>query len=306
MITTSRTRFVNPRLGAYFGIFVSLLTGLVLLLMIFEQLGTSELVLRWAMLLGPLVLYCAIGLSVPSHEAIEFFASGRRVPAGYTGLGLASAAMGATGIVAMTGIFFLIGFDALCLVIGGLAGFVIMAVMLAPFLRKFGAFTVPSYLGRRFESKPVRIAAAALIAVPLLLLLAAELSMGAGAAAWLTGQPRGLMILLLVVAMIVTVVLGGMRSLQLVEQRAGDRRASRPHRARRHRRRDGEQLPAAAAHARPPAARSSSTTRPRRACPWCQRRSSPSCCRQRASPRSPSDSRRPSAASARWRSSSPC
>ena len=61
--------------------------------------------------------------------------------------------MGATGIVAMTGVFFLIGFDALCLVIGGLAGFVIMAVMLAPFFRKFGAFTVPSYLGRRFESQ---------------------------------------------------------------------------------------------------------------------------------------------------------
>ena len=70
MITTSRTRFVNPRLGAYFGIFVSLLTGLVLLLMIFEQLGTSELVLRWVMLVGPLLLYCAIGLSVPSHEVV--------------------------------------------------------------------------------------------------------------------------------------------------------------------------------------------------------------------------------------------
>ena len=226
------------------------------------------------------LLYCAIGLSVPSHEAIEFFASGRRVPAGYTGLGLASAAMGATGIVAMTGTFFLIGFDALCLVIGGLAGFVIMAVMLAPFLRKFGAFTVPSYLGRRFESKPVRIAAAALIAVPLLLLLAAELSMGAGAAAWLTGQPRGLMILLLVVAMIVTVVLGGMRSfnwsssaqaiaalLALIVPVAIVAVMV-------------TQLPAAAAHARPAAARSSSTTRPRRACPWCQRRSSRSCCRR--------------------------
>ena len=209
---TARTRFVNPRLGAYFGIFVSLLTGLVLLLIIFEQLGISETVLRWAMLLGPLALYCAIGVSVPSREPLDFFASGRRVPAGYTGLGIAGAAMGATGIVAMTGVFFLIGFDALCLVIGGLAGFVIMAVMLAPYLRKFGAFTVPSYLGRRFESRAVRILAAALVAVPLLLLLAAELSMGAFAAAWLAGQPRGLMILMLILAIIVTVVLGGMRS----------------------------------------------------------------------------------------------
>ena len=105
-------------------------------------------------------------LCVPTREPLEFFAAGRRVPAGYTGLGIANSAMGATGIVAMTGIFFLIGFDALCLVIGGLAGFVIMAIMLAPFFRKFGAFTVPSYLGRRFESRTVRLLAAALLSVP--------------------------------------------------------------------------------------------------------------------------------------------
>ena len=115
MSVTSRTRFVNPRLGTYFGIFASSLTGLVLLLIIFEQLGTSESVLRWCMLLGPLVLYAAIGLCVPTREPLEFFAAGRRVPAGYTGLGIANATMGATGIVAMTGTFFLIGFDALCL-----------------------------------------------------------------------------------------------------------------------------------------------------------------------------------------------
>ena len=100
----------------------------MLLLLIFEQLGTSDSVLRWAMLLGPLVLYAGIGLCVPTQEPLEFFAAGRRVPAGYTGLGIGVAAMGATGIVAMTGVFFLIGFDALCLMIGGLAGFVIMAV----------------------------------------------------------------------------------------------------------------------------------------------------------------------------------
>jgi cation/acetate symporter len=207
------TRFVNPRLGTYFGIFASSLTGLVLLLMIFEQLGTSEIVLRWAMLLGPLVLYAAVGLCVPTRKPLEFFAAGRRVPAGYTGLGLANAAMGATGVVAMTGIFFIIGFDALCLVIGGLAGFVIMAIMLAPFFRKVGAFTVPSYLGRRFESRLVRLFSAALLSVPMLLLVAAELRMGASAAGWLVGRPEGLMIVMLVVALLVTVILGGMRSL---------------------------------------------------------------------------------------------
>lgn len=213
MSVTSRTRFVNPRLGTYFGIFASSLAGLVMLLLIFEELGTADALLRWAMLLGPIVLYAAIGLCVPTQEPLEFFAAGRRVPAGYTGLGIGVAAMGATGIVAVTGVFFLIGFDALCLMIGGLGGFVIMSVMLAPFFRKFGAFTVPSYLGRRFESKTVRLLSAALLTVPALLMLAAELRMGAYAAGWLSGQPASLMIVLLVAAFIAMVGLGGMRSL---------------------------------------------------------------------------------------------
>jgi cation/acetate symporter len=213
MSVTSRTRFVNPRLGTYFGIFASSLAGLVMLLLIFEELGTSDALLRWAMLLGPIVLYAAIGLCVPTQEPLEFFAAGRRVPAGYTGLGIGVAAMGATGIVAVTGVFFLIGFDALCLMIGGLGGFVIMSVMLAPFFRKFGSFTVPSYLGRRFESKTVRLLSAALLTVPALLMLAAELRMGAYAAGWLSGQPAPLMIVLLVAAFIAMVGLGGMRSL---------------------------------------------------------------------------------------------
>ncbi len=212
MSLMSRSRLVNPRLGTYFGIFVSALSGLVLLLIIFEQLGTPDASLRWVMLIGPLLLYAAIAASVFTKDPIDFFVVGRRVPAGYTGLGIASSAMGATGIVAMTGVFFIIGFDALFIVIGGLAGLVLMAVMLAPFLRKFGMFTVPSYLGRRFDSRSVRILCAALIAVPMLLLLAAELRIGAFVAAWLVGQPQSLMVVLMTFCVVLGLVFGGMRS----------------------------------------------------------------------------------------------
>ncbi|MEE8253088.1 MAG: sodium:solute symporter, partial [Hyphomicrobium sp.] len=159
-----------------------------------------------------LLLYAAIAASVFTKDPIDFFVVGRRVPAGYTGLGIASSAMGATGIVAMTGVFFIIGFDALFIVIGGLAWFVLMAVMLAPYLRKFGMFTVPSYLGRRFDSRSVRILCAALIAVPMLLLLAAELRIGAFVAAWLVGQPQSLMVVLMTFCVVLGLVFGGMRS----------------------------------------------------------------------------------------------
>jgi cation/acetate symporter len=213
MTTASHSRLVNPRLGTYFGIFTSTFAALVLLLLIFEQLGAAEEVLRWVMLLGPIALFAAIGLAARCTEPIEFFASGRRVPAVYCGLGLAASALGGTGMVALTGLFFLNGFDAWCLVIGFSAGFVVMALAIAPFLRKVGAFTLPSYLGRRFESRLVRVASAAILAVPMMLVITAEVRMGAWAASLLSGQSETSMIALIVLAATATVLLGGLRSL---------------------------------------------------------------------------------------------
>lgn len=212
MSFTPRHRLVNPRLGTYFGIFVSALAGLVLLLLIFEQLGAPDRVLRVVMLAGPVMLYAALGVAAATRDPLEFFAAGRRVPAFYGGLGLAVTAMGATGTVALTGLFFIVGFDALCIVTAGLAGFVVMAVLLAPFIRKFGAFTLPSYLGRRFDSRAVRLAAAALLSVPILLALAAEIRMGAFAASALVGASAGDAMLLIVLAITAPLLLGGMRA----------------------------------------------------------------------------------------------
>src|SRR5688572_25827725 len=130
MSFSHRTGYVNPRLGTYFGIFMSAFIALTLMTLILEGLGVSDDALRLTMLFGPIALYAVIGAAAFTKEPIDYFASGRRVPAFYTGLVLAQTALGATGLVAITGAFFLIGFDALCLVIGGLAGFVVMAVML--------------------------------------------------------------------------------------------------------------------------------------------------------------------------------
>ncbi len=213
MALSHRTGYVNPRLGTYFGIFMSAFVAITLLTLIFEGLGVDDGTLRLAMLFGPVLLYLVIGCATFTQVPIDYFAAGRRVPAFYTGLVLAQTALGATGLVALTGVFFMIGFDALCFVIGGLAGFVVMAVLLAPFFRKFGAFTVPSYLGKRLESRAVRLVAGGVLTVPMLLVLAAELRMGAHAVAWLQPMPMSLAVMLLVALIVATVGAGGMRSL---------------------------------------------------------------------------------------------
>ena len=213
MSISSQRRFVNPRLGTYFGIFTSAFFGLVMLLLIFEQLGVSGSTLRAGMLLGPIALYVAVGVAAASTEPGDYFAAGRRVPAVYTGLGLAGSALGATGLVASAGLFFINGFDAWCIAIGAWAGFVGMALLIAPYYRKFGAYTVPSYLGRRFENRLIRLVAAGILLVPTILIAVAELRMGAFAASWLSGSSEALMTLLLVGTLVACVALGGMRSL---------------------------------------------------------------------------------------------
>lgn len=205
-------RLINPRLGTYFSIFASIIVALALMVMILEQLGISSALLSAAMLTLPMALYVAIGLASYNQEPLDYFAAGRRVPAFYSGLLLAVTSIGATGFVALTGAFFIIGFDALCIAIGGLAGFVLTAILMAPFLRKFGAFTLPSYLGRRFESRVVRVTSAACIAVPMMLLIIAELRFGAAAASLLSGYPDSVMVALLGLTLVATVAAGGMRS----------------------------------------------------------------------------------------------
>ncbi|HZT47941.1 MAG TPA: sodium:solute symporter [Hyphomicrobiaceae bacterium] len=213
MAFTSRTRLVNPRLGTYFGIFTAAFAALVLMVMMLEQLGVGDNLVRMAMFAGPIALYAAIGLASRGREVGDYFACGRRVPAFFNGLVLGIAALGGAGFLSLTGSLFIVGVDALCLSIGWCAGLVFMGVLFAPFMRKFGAYTVPTFLGRRFESRVVRVAAAATLSVPLLLLVAAEARFAGYAASWLTGQSERLVTGVAVACAAGMVLFGGMRSL---------------------------------------------------------------------------------------------
>jgi cation/acetate symporter len=201
MAFASRTRLINPRLGTYFGIFTAAITALVVMAMMFEQLGASDAIVRFSMFAGPIGLYVVIGLGSRAREVADYFACGRRVPAFFNGLVLAVTALGGAGFLALTGSLLIVGFDAMCLSIGWCAGFVFMGVLFAPFL------------GRRFESRAVRVAAAGILGVPILLLIAAEARFAGYAAAWMMGQSERLMAAVVISCAAAIVLLGGMRAL---------------------------------------------------------------------------------------------
>jgi cation/acetate symporter len=213
MAFTSSTRLVNPRLGTYFGIFTAALAALVLMALLLEQLGVPDNLLRLLMFAAPLLLYATIGLNSRAKEPHDYFASGRRVPAFFNGLVLGVCALGGTGFLGLTGALFIAGFDALCLSIGWCAGLVFMTVLFAPYIRKFGTYTIPAFLGRRFDSRAVRIVAAAVLCPPIVLILVAETRFAAYASSWLLGQPEYVMTTILIVVVAAVLAAGGMRSL---------------------------------------------------------------------------------------------
>ena len=213
MTARLRPHLSHPLLGLYFGIFVASLAAVVLLLLIFEQLGVAEGRLRFALTAGSIALYAGVGAAAFTRDPGRYVLASRRIPSLLAGLALAITAIGGTGLVAVSGALFLAGFDALCVPMGVIAGLVAMAVLIAPYFRKMGAPSVPGFLGMRFDSQVVRLAAASVAAPPLLLLIVAEIKIALLAVSWLVDWPEGLTTVLLGLTLAITLVPGGVRSL---------------------------------------------------------------------------------------------
>ena len=83
-------------------------------------------------------------------DVSEYYVAGRRVPALFNGMATGADWMSAASFIGMAGTLYLAGFDGLAFVMGWTGGYVLVALFLAPYLRKFGQFTIPDFLGTRY------------------------------------------------------------------------------------------------------------------------------------------------------------
>jgi cation/acetate symporter len=206
-------RQANPHLGAHFGIITSGFVSLVIVLAMFEQLGWPHSLLGEAMILIPVLLYLAIALATRTFDIRDYFVSGRRVPPVYNGAVLAAVLVGGTGFFAYAGTLFFLGFDGLAIGLGWAAGLLAGGLLFVPYLRKAGAYTVPAFLGQRFRSRAIRVAASLLQLPPTALLLAAEIKIAAVIAVLFLPVSYGLAVAGIAVVITIITLAGGMRSL---------------------------------------------------------------------------------------------
>ncbi|WP_341918754.1 sodium:solute symporter family protein [Polaromonas sp. YR568] len=122
----------------------------VVVLAVLEQMGLSRQWIGLIFLLATIGLYAGIGIMSRTTDAAEYYVAGRRVPAMYNGMATGADWMSAASFIGMAGTLYLTGYSGLAFIMGWTGGYCLVALFLAPYLRKFGQFTIPDFLGERY------------------------------------------------------------------------------------------------------------------------------------------------------------
>jgi cation/acetate symporter len=103
-----------------------------------------------------------IGIAVWSRvsDTAGFYVAGQGIPALANGMAVGADWMSAASFISMAGLVSFIGFDGSVYLMGWTGGYVLLAILLAPFLRKFGEYTVPDFVAKRYDSNTARVVAA--------------------------------------------------------------------------------------------------------------------------------------------------
>ncbi|MFN3398989.1 MAG: VC_2705 family sodium/solute symporter, partial [Ferrovibrio sp.] len=143
-------------LGKIYGIYTGGFAGFVIVLAILEQMGVSNQVIGYLFVFMTVGVYALIGVLSRTAEMGEYYVAGRKVPAFYNGMATGSDWMSAASFIAMAGTLYLSGYDGLAFVLGWTGGYLLVSILLAPYLRKFGQYTVPDFLGARYGGNVAR------------------------------------------------------------------------------------------------------------------------------------------------------
>ena len=146
----------KSQLKRYYSFYTVGFIVFLVLLAIAEQMGLSKQWIGYCFLAGTILLYAGIGVMSRTVDPAEYYVAGRRVPAFFNGMATGADWMSAASFIGMAGTLYLAGFDGLSFVMGWTGGYCLVAFLLAPYLRKFGQFTIPDFLGERYGGNIVR------------------------------------------------------------------------------------------------------------------------------------------------------
>jgi cation/acetate symporter len=183
-----------------------------LLMALLESNGVSAKTIGILFLIFTIAIYALIGVLSRTMQADAYYVAGRQVPTVFNGMATAADWMSGASFVAMAGGIFYGGYTYMAFLVGWTGGYVLVSSLLAPYLRKFGCYTVPDFIGTRYGGNFVRACAVLVLVLASFTYVTAQINATGTIASRFLGIPFELGVWVGLISILLCSMLGGMRA----------------------------------------------------------------------------------------------
>jgi len=183
-----------------------------LLMALLEANGVSAKTIGILFLVFTIAIYALIGVLSRTMQADAYYVAGRQVPTVFNGMATAADWMSGASFVAMAGGIFYGGYTYMAFLVGWTGGYVLVSSLLAPYLRKFGCYTVPDFIGTRYGGNFVRGCAVLVLVLASFTYVTAQINATGTIASRFLGIPFELGVWVGLISILLCSMLGGMRA----------------------------------------------------------------------------------------------
>ncbi|MEZ5879093.1 MAG: sodium:solute symporter family protein [Nitratireductor sp.] len=201
----------TKNLGKVYGLYTIGFLVFFALMALLERMGASPETIGIGFLLFTIGIYALIGWLSRTAEVDAYYVAGREVPAIYNGMATGADWMSGASFVALAGGVYFGGYPYLGFIVGWTGGYVLVNSLMAPYLRKFGCYTVPDFIGTRYGGNLARLCAVVVLVVASFTYVTAQINATGTIAAQTLGVPFEIGVYLGLLGIFICSMLGGMR-----------------------------------------------------------------------------------------------
>ena len=183
-----------------------------IIMMIAEKNGASAKSIGVMFLSFTIAIYALIGVLSRTMQVSEYYVAGREVPTVFNGMATAADWMSGASFVAMAGGIYYGGYTYMAFLVGWTGGYVLVSTLLAPYLRKFGCYTVPDFIGTRYGGNIARLCAVVVLVLASFTYVTAQINATGTIASRALDIPFTTGVWVGLISILLCSMLGGMRA----------------------------------------------------------------------------------------------
>jgi len=204
-------KFID-NLPKVYGLYTGGFLVFIIIMAIAEQAGMSAKMIGIFFVAFTVLIYALIGWLSRTLQTDAYYVAGRQVPTVFNGMATAADWMSGASFVAMAGGIYFKGYGYMALLVGWTGGYVLVASLLAPYLRKFGCYTVPDFIGTRYGGNLARFSAVIVLTVASFTYVTAQINATGTIASVALDIPFEIAVYVGLASILMCSMLGGMRA----------------------------------------------------------------------------------------------